>query len=87
MQEFLRPLAGLASNISSITEELRVSGSPEECVLIAADPELDGATMPLRDAVEAASSSFEAVFVSCVPGRLGYFDGPGIKNYAIVQAN
>lgn len=39
-------------------------GASQRCYVVPQDPELDGRTLPLR-----------AALVSCVPGKLAYFEG------------
>ena len=54
---------------------LRTLGAPDRCRLLSEDPELDGLELDLRDALAWVLDSGMATFVSCIPGRLAYFEG------------
>jgi hypothetical protein len=41
--------------------------------------------MPLRNAVEAISGSFFGGFISCVPGKLGYFEYDNRKSAHLLR--
>jgi hypothetical protein len=56
-----------------ILEMLRARGAPRDCYLISADPELDRRIMPLVEALAVIGGT--GTLVSCIPGRLGYFEG------------
>ena len=61
-----------ASGIASL---LRKRGAPAECYLISEDLALDGKSMPLPDALQKIVASGMGTLVSCIPGRLGYYEG------------
>lgn len=52
---------------------LSASGAGKECRLISDDPELDGRSLPLVEAVDAAEMSSFASVLCCVPGKLAFF--------------
>ncbi len=54
---------------------LRTLGAPDRCHLLSEDAELDGLELDLRDGIEWVFGSGMATFVSCIPGRLAYFEG------------
>lgn len=78
------PLTGRASSFDAVEKELKRRGAPPLCYVISLDPELDGRELPLDEAILAASSVFEGTFLSCLPGKLGLFEGPGIKSSSLI---
>lgn len=61
-------------NIEGICALLKARGAPDLCRVIS---EIDGRDMPLREALEATVGYGMGTLISCVPGRLGYFEGEG----------
>jgi hypothetical protein len=61
-----------ASGIASL---LQKRGAPAECYLISEDLALDGKSMPLSDALQKVVAYGMGTLVSCIPGRLGYYEG------------
>jgi hypothetical protein len=58
-----------------IERALRERGAPDTCYVISADSDLDGQEMSLSDALNRIVGSSNGTVVSCVPGRLAYFEG------------
>ena len=54
---------------------LRARGAGIVCTLLAEDATLDGRAMPLNEALLAVVGHGMGAFISCVPGRLAYFEG------------
>lgn len=52
-------------------------GAVPLCHVISTDPEIDGREVPLAEALGRLVGFGHGSFVSCVPGRLGYFEGEG----------
>lgn len=50
-------------------------GAPDLCHVVSEDPALDGAALPLRAALDAVVSRGQGTLISCIPGRLAYFEG------------
>ena len=65
------------SNLSDeeIAAALRARGAPARCWVISASPRLDGRYLELVEALNEISGSGRGAALSCVPGRLGYFEG------------
>ena len=59
---------------------LRERGSPSTCYLLAANNDLDGREMPLCQALEAIIGMGHGAFVSCIPGRLGFYEYEDMKS-------
>ena len=57
-----------------ITALLGQRGAPANCYVIS-EGDLDAKTMPLAEALTCIVGSGMGTLISCVPGRLGYFDG------------
>jgi hypothetical protein len=53
---------------------LRRKGAPPACWVTCTEPGLDGQEMPLLDALKRVLGCQFGVFLSCVPGRLAYFE-------------
>jgi hypothetical protein len=49
-------------------------GAPDVCHVISSNPEIDGRDMPLREALQVTVGSRFGTFISCVPGRLAYYE-------------
>lgn len=63
------------SKPAEIAERLRRLGAPDGCHLIAADEKLDRQDLPLDEALGKVVGKGRPALVSCVSGRLGYFEG------------
>jgi hypothetical protein len=56
---------------------LRSKGAPELCWIISEDAKLDGREENLGDALRQTIGHGMGTVLSCVPGRLGYFEDEG----------
>lgn len=63
-------------NVEGILSILTARGAPESCRVISQYSRIDGRDMPLREALEEVVG-YGGALISCVPGRLGYFEGEG----------
>ena len=57
-----------------IASILRQKGAPESCWLISEDADMDGREFPLTDALKRIVGYGMGTIVSCIPGKLGYFE-------------
>ena len=66
---------------SLILEMLQQRGAPEQCYVVSESAELDARTLPLKEALALIVGRDTGTLVSCIPGRLGYFEGedPGAR--------
>jgi hypothetical protein len=62
----------LPSN-ADIVGILKKDGSPSQVYLISAETSLDGSTLSLPEAVEAAAMGGWGTIVSCIPSKLAYY--------------
>jgi hypothetical protein len=78
---FAHALPGGVHAPTEIAALLRAKGAPTECVLLAEDAALDGRCVPLEEALAAVIGRGMGAFVSCVPGKLGFYEGeePGVR--------
>jgi hypothetical protein len=70
---------------SKIEELLRVRGAPATCWLVSERSEFDERQMLLADALEAVVGAGFGTLISCIPGRLGYFEGEGPENRHLLE--
>lgn len=61
----------LAPGILSL---LKAKGAPGTCYAISEDSELDGKEAPLKDALNFIVGRGIGTFLSCIPGKLAYFE-------------
>jgi hypothetical protein len=59
---------------TQIYDLLRKRGAPSRCYVISTG-DLDGQEADLRETLETLVGSFDGTFISCIPGRLAYFEG------------
>lgn len=73
---FSRRVASSDQNAAAIYTMLRERGAPETCYVMSASCDLDGEICDLRYALgRVVDEGCDGTFVSCIPGRLAYFDG------------
>ncbi len=60
--------------------ELRAVVAHQHRYVLAANSELDGREMPLREAFDAIIGMGDGALVSCIPGRLGLYEYEDIKS-------
>lgn len=65
-------------------EALQKHDAPATCYVIGGEQDVDGLTLSLDEAVDYAIGTTEGTFISCVPGMLGLFEGPGIKSTCLI---
>ncbi len=84
-QRFATLLKSEAQTTINVERILRSKGSPESCYLISADGDFDGREMSLSEALFEVVGSNSGTFVSCLPGRLGYFEFEDIGERYILE--
>jgi len=58
----------------AIVAALRDRGAPDHCYVFSEDDDLDRQYVPLTKGIEGVMSASTGSFVSCVPGRLAYYE-------------
>jgi hypothetical protein len=71
---FARPVPVEKHHARDIEAILREKGAPDACHILCEASELDGRYMPLESALEQIVGKGMGSFVSCIPGKLGYFE-------------
>src|ERR1700730_4152473 len=59
----------------AIGQLLQQKGAPPDCYVISDDWSIDGRFMPLKEALTTVVSQGLGTLLSCIPGKLGYFEG------------
>ncbi len=67
-------VSGSQSSASAIEVTLRGKGAPEYCYALSEASDLDGRELLLSEALGRVVGYGMGTFLSCVPGRLGYFE-------------
>ncbi len=78
-------LSGAGNPSDGILAELRRRGAGEACYAISVRDELDGATIPLAEALDEVFGCLEGTILSCVPGKLAYYEGEAPHNRYILD--
>jgi hypothetical protein len=73
-QRYVRSLAPSAQNPIDIAKLLKQRGAPDVCFVVSEDSRLDRKQLPLLTALEQVVGYGMAAFISCIPGKLGYFE-------------
>jgi len=63
------------SGIENIVRSLKSKGAGLTCWAMSEDSEIDGRELDLREALEHVSGRQIGTILSCVPGKLAYFEG------------
>jgi len=74
-QRYAHRLEPRDAHPETIYAELRRRGAPDDCYVLSSRSSLDGQELPLHDALDDVVGSSDGTFVSCVPGKLAYFEG------------
>jgi len=62
-------------NLQDVLSTLRKQGATDDCYAISECTRLDGKTLKLTDALNQVIGSGVGSILSCVPGRLAYYEG------------
>lgn len=69
----------------NVEHVLRQHGAPEKCYVISEDADIDGSVMLLRDAIAGVLGYGMGSIISCIPGRLAYYEGEGPSDRYILK--
>jgi hypothetical protein len=78
--DFSHHITGSDAFPGPIEGRLLKLGAPAKCYVLAANIDLDARVMPLRDALDAIIGKGAGAFVSCIPGRLGFYESEGMRS-------
>ena len=74
-------------NQSNILQLLKARGAGDNCYAISTHGAIDGRTLPISEALSEVIGQGHGTFLSCVPGRLAYFEGESAKDrFLLVHA-
>ncbi len=71
---FLVHIPSSQQHTSDILKLLKAKGAPENCYAVSEDDSLDGKEIPLAQALEYIVGRQIGTLLSCIPGKLGYFE-------------
>jgi hypothetical protein len=77
---FAQHLAGDEAFPAPVEAMLRKRSAPPTCYVLAANGDLDAREIPLADALGAIIGMGSGAFVSCIPGRLGFYQSEAVKS-------
>lgn len=77
---FSQHLTGSEAFSGPVETILRKRGAPATCYVLSANSDLDGRELPLGEALEAVIGMGDGAFVSCIPGRLGFYEYEDMKS-------
>jgi hypothetical protein len=72
---WIQPIPAGEHTPSAIASRLRRLGAPADCWIISSNPDLDGRSLDLIDALTQIVGRGEGAILSCLPGELAYFEG------------
>jgi hypothetical protein len=70
---------------SAIESLLRRKGAPETCYVMSDNRDIDGREMSLSEALSEIVGCGGGTFISCVPGKLGYFELEDLSERYILE--
>lgn len=82
---FAEPIPPRHQTPAGIAEALRNHGAPNSCWVISTNDSLDAREMLLDEALAAIVGYGEGNLVSCLPGKLAFFEGEGPEDRCILR--
>lgn len=79
------PLNSLQSHIE-LQDLLKSEGASDVCYVISENSKYDLRTLPIMDATKQLFNSGIAFFLSCIPGKLVYYEGEDANQRVILKA-
>lgn len=73
-RRFIVAIPSSQQHPAEIAELLRAKGAGRTCYVISTNPSLDGQEVDLGAALQETVGSQEGTLISCIAGRLGYFE-------------
>lgn len=78
-------LEGEAASASNVEALLCRHGALKTCFVISSDKRMDGRELPLSDAWSGVVESDFGTFLSCIPGKLGYFEYEDLRSAYLLR--
>ena len=69
----------------SIYRVLKQKGAPEVCYIMSDDHDIDQKEMPLREAISRVEGTNYGTLVSCIAGKLAYFETADMSGRYILE--
>lgn len=82
---YMVPIPPAEQHAKNIAALLTARGAPSSCHVISANAKLDGRDLNLVEVLEQVVGFGEGTLISCIPGRLGYFEGESPNDRFILQ--
>ena len=82
---FAHPVAGVNATPEALERLLLAEGAPSLCYCLSESPELDDRYLSLGDALSQVFGYGMGTILSCVPGRLAYFEGEGPRDRYVLR--
>jgi len=83
--QYSEHLKGSDAFSGTVEAILHKSGASPTCFVFSTNSHLDGREMLLREALEEIIGMGDAAFVSCIPGRLGFYEYDCMKSSYILS--
>ena len=74
-----------AESPAGIAALLRARGAPATCYALSEDTRLDGRALPLEEALAQVVGRGMGTVLSCVPGRLAYYEGEEMEERYVLD--
>lgn len=74
------------ASATAVAQFLEMRGAPSSCYVLSEWGEYDGRVMPLADATGAIVGRGMGTVLSCIPGRLAYYESEDGGRYVFVAA-
>jgi hypothetical protein len=84
---FLRKVPADLQATAALVETLRRKGALTAAYMVSDDPELDQQELPLEDAIAKAVNSYWGTAVSCLPGKLAYYQTEAHERCYLLEAS
>lgn len=82
---FTHPVPDNQSSAELIEALLRQKGAPDSCYVMSDNPDFDAREMPLAEALSKTVGMDVGTLVSCIPGKLAYFEMEGFRGRYILE--
>jgi hypothetical protein len=82
---FAKPIPSNKQSEQSIENLLKQKGAPDKCHVMSDNPEIDNREMSLRDALSKTVAMDAGTLISCIPGKLAYFEMEGFEGRYILE--
>ena len=82
---FAKSIPANQQSAQSIERLLKSKGAPDVCHVMSSDPDLDNREMSLSEALMEAVGMDSGTLVSCIAGKLAYFESEGFDGRYILE--